>query len=131
MAARDPTVEEYAIRFVRKYLKVSARAPPRAFPRAPPRAPRTSPAAPRTSLPSFPSYSPRPTPLPAPRAPSSPQGDFARAARTNDDDDANRAAAADTLVDLLRKCSDDPVLLKVPLRVLRDEILRRYDEHRR
>ena len=123
MAARDPTVEEYAIRFVRKYLKVSARAPPRA--------PRTSPAAPRTSLPSFPSYSPRPTPLPAPRAPSSPQGDFARAARTNDDDDANRAAAADTLVDLLRKCSDDPVLLKVPLRVLRDEILRRYDEHRR
>ena len=131
MAARDPTVEEYAIRFVRKYLKVSARAPPRPFPRAPPRAPRTSPAAPRTSLPSFPSSSPRPTPLPAPRAPSSPQGDFARAARTNDDDDANRAAAADTLVDLLRKCSDDPVLLKVPLRVLRDEILRRYDEHRR
>ena len=81
---------------------------------------------------SLPSSSPRPTPLPAPRAPSSPQGDFARAARTNDDDDdANRAAAADTLVDLLRKCSDDPVLLKVPLRVLRDEILRRYDEHRR
>ena len=37
MAARDPTVEEYAIRFVRKYLKVSARAPPRPAPRAAPR----------------------------------------------------------------------------------------------
>ena len=137
MAARDPTVEEYAIRFVRKYLKVSAA---RVLSRAPRPAPLSRP--PRRERPHFPrprlspSSSLRATPLPAPRAPSSPQGDFARAARTNDDDgavgadDANRAAAADAFVDLLRKCSTDAVLLKVPLRVLRDEILRRYDEHR-
>jgi len=135
MAARDPTVEEYAIRFVRKYLKVSA-------PRVLSRAPRLSPVLLAESPPRFPrprlspSSSLRATPLPAPRAPSSPQGDFARAARTNDDDgavgadDANRAAAADAFVDLLRKCAPDAVLLKVPLRVVRDEILRRYDEHR-
>jgi len=43
MATRDPTVEEYAIRFVRKYLKVSARAPPRPAPRARRPAPRASP----------------------------------------------------------------------------------------
>ena len=41
--------------------------------------------------------------------------------------EANRSVASTRLVDLLRKTSHDPVLLKVPLRVLRDEILTRYD----
>ena len=39
----------------------------------------------------------------------------------------SEAALDPRLVDLLRKTSHDPVLLKVPLRVLRDEILTRYD----
>ena len=59
MATRDPTVEEYAIRFVRKYLKVSARAPPRPAPRARRPAPRASPVLLAEG---------GPTPLPAPRA---------------------------------------------------------------
>jgi len=41
--------------------------------------------------------------------------------------EANRSDASTRLVDLLRKASHDPELLKVPPRVLRDEILTRYD----
>ena len=64
------------------------------------------------------------------------QGDFAAPAPDDDDAsavsasdraEANRSVASTRLVDLLRKASHDPVLLKVPPRVLRDEILTRYD----
>ena len=68
------------------------------------------------------------------------QGDFAAPAAPDDDDasagsaseraEANRSVASTRLVDLLRKTSHDPTLLKVPLRVLRDEILTRYDAGR-
>ena len=58
------------------------------------------------------------------------QGDFAAPAPDDDASTAsetNRSVASTRLVDLLRKASHDPVLLKVPPRVLRDEILTRYD----
>ena len=121
MAATDLTVEEYTIRFVRKYIKV----------RDATRHPVTPPPPPLTPPLTF--FSP-PRALPLRRRS---QGDFAAPAPDDDDDasagsasdraEANRSVASTRLVDLLRKASHDPVLLKVPLRVLRDEILTRYD----
>lgn len=121
MAATDLTVEEYTIRFVRKYIKVRDAT---RHPVAPPPAPLNPPL-------TF--FSP-PRALPLRRRS---QGDFAAPAPDDDDAssavsaseraEANRSVASTRLVDLLRKASHDPVLLKVPPRVLRDEILTRYD----
>ena len=59
-----------------------------------------------------------------------PDDDDASAGSASERAEANRSVASTRLVDLLRKTSHDPVLLKVPLRVLRDEILTRYDAGR-
>ena len=63
-------------------------------------------------------------------APAAPDDDDASAVSASDRAEANRSVASTRLVDLLRKTSHDPVLLKVPPRVLRDEILTRYDAGR-